>query len=487
MAKSGFKIESKLTLRDGDLLLLTFDGSKPLFKAADLHPEIRPVRSEKRDQSWVTVYAGKLSGKRLLVLATDLKSKDRELVQQMKIAVSKAVACCRREGLRRIQVPLSGNKAIKLSAAVHEGAVLGGHCFDRYLAKKTRIVPVQAVVSQKQLGAARSKARQNAIVFQEVNSGRDLISEPANIATPAFIASTFRKAGKASGLQVTVWDRKRLEKENCGGVLAVGGASSVPPRMVIGRYRPTGKAARHLVLVGKGVSFDTGGYSLKLPSGMGDMKADMAGAAAVFFATCAIARLKLPLKVTVITPLVENAIGQGGFRPGDILKTRSGKTVQVDNTDAEGRLILADALDVAAGMKPDMVLDVATLTGASVVALGLEIAALFSNDSRLASAIIAASAETGEMFWELPLYRPYAKGLRGPTADIRNLAGDRWGGAIVAALFLQNWIPEDLSWAHLDIAGSVFGDKILCHLGPGGKGFGIKTLVEFAGRTAGKK
>ncbi len=487
MAKSCFKIGSKLMLRDGDLLLLTFDEGKPLFKAAELPRGIRPVKFKERDQSWLTVFAGKLSGKRLLVVAVDLKSKDRDRDQQMKIEVSKAVTCCRREGLRRIQVPLSGNNANKLSAAVHEGAVLGGHCFDRYLAKKTKIVPVLAVLSQKQLGVARSKARQNAVVFQEVNSGRDLISEPANIATPAFIASTFRKAGKAAGLQVTVWDRKRLEKENCGGVLAVGGASSVPPRMVIGRYRPAGKAAKHLVLVGKGVSFDSGGYSLKPSSGMGDMKADMAGAAAVFFATCAIARLKLPLKVTVITPLVENVIGQGGYRPGDILKTRSGKTVQVDNTDAEGRLILADALDVAAGMKPDMVIDLATLTGSCVVALGLEIAALFSNDTGLASAIIAAGAETGEMFWELPLYRPYAKGLRAPAADLRNIVGDRWGGAIIAALFLQNWVPEDLAWAHLDIAGSALGGKALGHLGPGGKGFGIKTLVEFASRTAGKK
>ncbi len=376
-------------------------------------------------------------------------------------------------------VLLDGKRGGEFCRAVHEGAVLGGYRFDKYLGKRKPSLPVVAAVGSA-VRKERVRARTDAALFAEVNAGRDIVNEPGNVANPSSVAAAFRRAGRKAGMRVEVWDRRRLEREKCGGVLAVGGASATPPKLVIGRYSPRKSCAEHLVLVGKGVTFDTGGYSIKPPAGMGSMKCDMGGAAATFHAACAIARLKLPIKVTVVTPLVENAIGGSAYRPGDILRTRSGRTVQVDNTDAEGRLILADGLDIAGELKPTVVVDAATLTGACVVALGTEIAAVYASEKRLATKIIAAGETWGERFWQMPLYAPYSQGLKTPAADIRNISGDRWAGSITAALFLENWAPKNVPWAHLDIAGSVFSDKAVKHLGPGAQGFAIMTLVELA-------
>jgi leucyl aminopeptidase len=382
-------------------------------------------------------------------------------------------------GHSRVLVFLNSAGGRELLPAAHEGAVLGGYRFDRYLQKKWKPVPVQAVIG-KGVTAIRKVLRSNAIVFEETNAARDIINEPGNAANPATVAAHYRRAGLRAGMKVEVWNEKKLVREKCGGILAVGNASVVRPRMVIARYTPRGRNLKHLVLVGKGVTFDTGGYSIKPGAGMGAMKCDMGGSAAVFHAACAVARLKLPVKVTAITPLAENAIDGKGYRPGDILRSRSGKTVQVDNTDAEGRLILIDALDVAAELKPDVIIDAATLTGACVVALGTEIAAVYATEDKLAQRIVNSGRSWGEAFWHMPLYKPYAAGLKAPVADVRNITSDRWAGSITAALFLQHWVPDKVDWAHLDIAGSAFSDKAVNHLAEGAQGFGVKTLAELA-------
>ncbi len=479
MATSRFSIVESYKLAAGDLVLLPFLKKTALFAPGKLTAGLRGASAGEKAGASSTVCAGKVGRGRFLGLAKRVDSSDYSDLDGMKIAVSESLARVRKERLKRVVLLLDGKRGGEFCRAAHEGAVLGGYCFDKYLKERRDPVAVVAVVG-KALKAARAQARKDAELFAEVNSGRDIINEPGNAANPATVAAHFRRAGRRAGMRIEIWDRKRLEREKCGGVLAVGSASATPPRLVIGRYSPRRSSGEHLVLVGKGVTFDTGGYSLKAGPGMGMMKCDMGGASATFHAACAIARLKLPVKVTVITPLVENAIGRGGYRPGDILRTRSGRTVQVDNTDAEGRLILTDALTIAGEQKPTMVIDAATLTGACVVALGNEIAALYASDKRLARKITAAGETCGEAFWEMPLYAAYRNGLKTPAADIKNVTGDRWAGSITAALFLRNWAPEKVPWAHLDIAGTIFSEKPVKHLGPGAQGFAIKTLVELA-------
>jgi leucyl aminopeptidase len=254
-------------------------------------------------------------------------------------------------------------------------------------------------------------------------------------------------------------------------------------------YKPSGKARakrRKLVLVGKGVTFDSGGLNLKPSASMLDMKCDMAGAAAVAGAMSALRDLDCPVEVHGLVGLVENMTGAAAYKPGDILKTYHGKTVEIGNTDAEGRLVLADVLAYAAKtLKPDAMIDLATLTGACVVALGTGATGLFTRDEALRDALLAAAGEAGEKVWPLPMYEDYLESLQGGPADLRNV-GERWGGAITAALFLGEFVPDDLAWAHLDIAGPAFRDKASPDSVAGGSGAGVPTVlrwIESAART----
>lgn len=247
------------------------------------------------------------------------------------------------------------------------------------------------------------------------------------------------------------------------------------PKLIIGEYRPRG-ASMHLVLVGKGITFDTGGYCLKPASSQIGMKYDMGGAAAVLGAGMAMAALKLPIRLTVLAPLAENDISSSAYHTTDIIQMRSGRSVQVDNTDAEGRLILADALTLACERKPDWIIDAATLTGACCVALGEDIAGLFGDNEELNETLIKCGGECGEHFWPLPLHMPYMEELKTVSADCRNIGG-KWGGALTAALFLKKFVDDEVPWIHLDIAGPAVKEEPLGHLGKGAKGFGVKTLV----------
>ena len=277
---------------------------------------------------------------------------------------------------------------------------------------------------------------------------------------------------------MTVWDEKRLFKEKCGGILAVGGGSASKPRLVMASYSPA-KAKTHLALVGKGVTFDSGGYSLKPSKSMTEMKFDMGGAAMMFGAVCAIAALKLPVMVTTYLPLAHNAISQDSYNVSDVVTTRSGQTVEVHNTDAEGRIILSDALTVACEHKPDFLIDSATLTGAAVVGLGEDIAAVYGTSKKMVNQMLLAADAAGEYMWHMPLHMEYDSQLESVIADMKNIGGS-WGGSITAALFLKRFVKDVNNWMHIDIAGP--GCKIdpLEHLGKGAKGFGISSIVQFA-------
>jgi leucyl aminopeptidase len=305
---------------------------------------------------------------------------------------------------------------------------------------------------------------------------RDLANTPSNVKNPAWLAGT---AAKVAGprVEVTIRDEKWLATQGFGGVLAVGGGSASPPRLIEMAYRPSG-ASRHLLLVGKGITFDTGGLSIKPADGMHLMRTDMAGGAAVIAAVRAIAELELPVRVTALVPSAENHVSGSSYRPGDIVRHYGGRTTEVGNTDAEGRMVLADALTY--GIKrftPDYVVDAATLTGAMKVSLGLRTGGLFATDDTLAELVAAAGERVGEAWWRMPLVEDYAENVRGEIGDVRQAPGGP--GAITAALFLREF-TEGLPWAHLDIAGPARSEKNYDEVVPGATGFAARTLVELA-------
>ncbi len=479
MAVPEFKILKRYSLRGGDVVLLPFFDEKtpcfPMTTAATLTDPIHPPETKGGKR---VVHASTVKEKGVMVITVRLDSPHLSPEASLKKAVASAIADYG-EGFSRVVVMLDSDHAF-LTSAVQEGALLGGYRFDKYLSERKPLPSVATFLPAALSVSIEERLDREAILFKWVNFARDILNEPPNAIDPVSLAEIFRSEGKKAGMKVTVWDEKRLEKERCGGVLAVGMGSEHPPRMVIGQYKGR-KASSRLVLIGKGITFDTGGYCLKPPSAQEGMKYDMSGAAAVFAAACALAQLKVPVNLTVITPLAENAISHRSFMTSDIIVTRCGKSVQVDNTDAEGRLILADALCLASEQQPDVMIDVATLTGACVVALGEDVAGLFSNSRDLAMKIIESGESVQEHFWELPLYAPYSEQLKAEVADLKNIGG-KWGGAITAALFLKEFIDEKTTWAHLDIAGPGVKEEALDHLGKGAKGFGVKTLVTLASR-----
>jgi leucyl aminopeptidase len=358
--------------------------------------------------------------------------------------------------------------------AVVEGSLLGGYRFQTYKSNDSdrRVRQVDVV------DADADALVRSLVLCEATNLSRDWVNTPAKDESPAALAEAMADAAEAAGVSVEIWDRSKIESEGLGALLGVAAGSDRDPRVVILDYSPE-DAKRHLALVGKGITFDSGGLSLKTAKGMEDMKVDMAGAAAVVGATAAIARLGLPVRVTTVTPLTDNAVGGDATRPGDVLRPAEGPTIEVTNTDAEGRLILADGLSVARRYEPDVIVDVATLTGAAHVALGDKYAALFSSDPDLAEDILAAASRAGEPFWELPLVKEYRKLLDSAVADLKNSSSSRYGGAIVAALFLAEY-AGDGPWAHLDIAGPALARDTAGELVKGASGVGVRTLVELA-------
>jgi leucyl aminopeptidase len=298
---------------------------------------------------------------------------------------------------------------------------------------------------------------------------------------PESFAAEAVRVAEACGMAIEVWDQARLEAERCGSLLAVARGSSREPRLVILKYSGGASDQAPLALVGKGVTFDSGGLSIKPTDGMKTMKCDMAGAATVLGAMQAIARLKLPVNVVGLCGLVENMLSGDSYKLGDVLRARSGKTIEVLNTDAEGRLVLADVLDVCVGLGPARIIDLATLTGACVVALGNDVAGLMTNNSGWAEAVLDAADTCGEAIWELPMFSEYGDQIRSEVADIKNVGDGRWGGAITAAKFLEEFVAEK-PWVHLDIAGPAFLESPKPWLDAGGSGFGVRTLVEVAKR-----
>jgi len=361
-------------------------------------------------------------------------------------------------------------------------ASIADYAFDRFKSKKNEFDKIDGLhifplskESEEELEARLNSVR---LLRTSVQLARDLANRPGNDLTPETMATAARDmAEDLNGLRVTILGKKELLKEKMGGILAVSQGSEEEPRMIILEHRPK-KPKRSVVLIGKGITFDSGGISLKPSKGMGDMKFDMAGAATVIGVMRAVAELELPIKVVGLVPTAENMPSGTAIKPGDIITTSSGKTVEVDNTDAEGRLLLADALHYATRFNPDIIIDFATLTGACVVALGHEAAGIMGNDKNLQTTLATIGEKVGERVWPLPNYDEYLSYLESDWADLKN-AGSRWGGAVTAGVFLKQFVPEKASWAHIDIAGVGYLDKVHNGLPKGATGFGVVLTTTF--------
>lgn len=321
--------------------------------------------------------------------------------------------------------------------------------------------------------------RTGRLLGNSMNLTRRLVNLPADEIYPASFAEECEIVGQQAGFEVEVWDEHRLEQEKCGAHLAVARGSSRPPRLVIMRYQGGGSDKPWLGLVGKGVTFDSGGLSLKPSEAMFDMKCDMAGAATVVGAMQAIAQLELPVNVVGLAGLAENMVSGSSYKLGDVLTARNGKTIEVHNTDAEGRLVLADTLDVAREQGVAHLVDLATLTGACMVALGRRVVGQMSNDESWSEEVRAASLAVGESMWPLPMFPEYGELIKSEVADIKNVGDGRWGGAITAGKFLEEFVG-DTPWVHLDIAGPSFADKGSAWIDGGASGVMVRTIVELA-------
>ncbi|GIU93276.1 MAG: putative cytosol aminopeptidase [Acidimicrobiia bacterium] len=391
---------------------------------------------------------------------------DHEAVRQAAGYARRAVDWARTLATTLASIPIEG-----AAAATVEGFGLADYAFTEYRSQPASDETVLELVGR----APRPEVDRAQVVVDAVGMARDLVNRPAADKPPRALASGIAEE-MPPGVEAEIWGPDRLREERLAGILAVGAGSHREPCLLQLRYRGGGP---RLCLVGKGVTFDSGGLSLKNPDQMEAMKTDMAGGAAVAAATWAIARLGVPLDVTTYVPLAENMPGGGAQRPGDVIRYRNGKTVEVLNTDAEGRLILADALCLASEVEPELIVDVATLTGACKIALGEKIAGLFGRPDEAVERVRAAAEAAGERVWPMPLPADYRRLIDSDVADMKNTGG-RFGGAITAAALLAEFVGEGIPWAHLDVAGPARSGQAEHYVPKGATGFGVRTLVELA-------
>jgi len=365
--------------------------------------------------------------------------------------------------------------------AIAEGTMLGSYAYENYKSdeddKHERVTEVSIAIDRPSekfkkaldFGAALAEATVRA---------RDMINTPANYMTPSHLIVEAKRIAKTAGLSCTVYDKKRMADEKMECILSVAKGSEEPPALIVLEYCPKKKPKKHVVLVGKGVTFDAGGISLKPPQGMPTMKDDMAGAAAVIAAMSTIGNFKPGIKVTAIIPAVENLPDGKALKPGDIIRAKNGKTIEIITTDAEGRLILADALVLASEMKPSAIVDLATLTGGALYCCGELYSLIMGNDERLIAKMMAAAKSSGEPMWQLPMVEEYKKGYTSGIADLKN-SGKSKAQTIMGAIFLREFVDEKIPWAHIDIAASSWTEEKLPLSDLGGTGAMTRSLIEF--------
>ncbi len=395
----------------------------------------------------------------------------------VRVAASAAVGEANRAKFKKVVSDVLGLDKLntKAAKATAEGLLIGSYKFDKYMEEKNSLESITVFGDVK----LKDSFEMGKLLADATNFAREIVNEPGNVITPVKLADLAVKISKQYGFSCNVFDEKKLKENKMVGILAVGNGSANPPRFIHMTYKPR-NAKKRIVLVGKGVTFDSGGLNIKPEQYMKTMKADKAAACAVLGIMKAVGELKPDLEVHGLIPTVENMPDGKAYRPDDILVFKNGKSVEVHSTDAEGRLILADALIYGSDLKPDIMIDMATLTGACVVALGPYISGLFTDDDKLAKGILDASKGTGEKLWRMPLDKDLEKDIKGDYSDIQNVGKIRYGGAITAGLFLKNFVGKGVkSWAHLDIAGPAFISKPWKYYESGATGQPVRTIVEF--------
>lgn len=427
---------------------------------------------------------GKIISSRVFVVGLGKKSEfDLLCARKVFASLGKAV---KESGVKTLGLTPSFAKETKISLvqaaqALVEGFLLGTYKFLVYNEKeKEKEKQIEEVVvavrTASELMALKKGVEIGEVFAKATIFARDLVNEPSSVTTPTHLAGVARKMA-VGGLKCRVFDRAKMRQMGMGGILGVSQGSEEPPKLIRLEYKPN-EATKKIVLVGKGVTFDAGGLSLKPQEAMETMKMDMAGGAALLGIFKALLELKSKVWVIGLIPAVENMPSGKALKPGDIIKTYSGKTIEVSNTDAEGRIILADALALGLKDKPDLILDLATLTGACMVALGQDVAGIFGTDGEWIKKIQEAARNVGEKIWPMPLVNEYKELIKSEIAEIRNVSKTKYGGAITAALFLQEFVDKT-PWVHLDIAGPAYAEKGSSLVPVGGSGFGVRTILEF--------
>lgn len=405
-----------------------------------------------------------------------------KITERLRKATSKLVRAGNKLQLKNVAIEDFSHKEISSSVrgqAFAEGAVLGDYRYDAYKSKiETKKTVAEVVVLTSEASALQKGLELGAVFAEATNQARDMVNMPACDMTPRRMADEAKKIAKLPGLSVKILTKAEIEKLGMGLFLAVAVGSVEPPYFIHLQYRPTGKPKKKIAIIGKGVTFDSGGLSLKTAQSMETMKDDMSGSAAMVSVMKALSALKLPIEVHGFAAMTENMPSGSAERPGDIARSMNGKTVEILNTDAEGRLTLADALTYAQQQKPDLMIDMATLTGACVVALGELCSGILGNNQDLIDQLIHSGKKAGENLWQLPLMDEYKEELKSSIADLKNVGG-RWGGTINGALFLQEFVDSKVPWAHIDIAGPSWTEKGLDYCPRGGTGHIVRTLLHF--------
>lgn len=421
------------------------------------------------------------------ILLVGLGEKGKWNLRRAVLVARQIVVVAKAEKILQLSLPFDNFVVVgvtdeRLGQTVAENAVMANYEFTQYRTKPEKVFSVSSInffTLAKSYQAVQKGIEVGLIMGEQVNLARDLGNIPGGEMTPKLLAEKARQAGKQNKFKVRILDVTEIKRLKMGAILGVAKGSAEQPRFIIMEYNGGKKSQRPLVFVGKGVTFDTGGLNLKPGKNMNDMHLDMLGGAAVIAALSAIAKLKLPANVVGLVPAVENMPGNAGYRPGDLLRSMSGKTIEIQNTDAEGRVILADALTYAERFNPEVVLDIATLTGACMVALGLQASGLMTTSSSLQAELMAVGESSGDYVWPLPMWEEYEDEVKGTFGDVQNDGKNSpYGGAIAGAMFLKQFVGKAL-WAHLDIAGPMktFDGQFLAK---GASGVGVRLLVEFA-------
>lgn len=442
---------------------------------------------KENETAYFHVNGGKLKFKRLLLVGCG--ERDSYKSAQVTQMAGTSTRFLRGKNVQDIAIaPRSDDDAERVAQTVVVGGVMGLFEPDKYRTKdkeKREIKSITVVIEDADKKAVERGVDRGLIIGESINFTRDMANEPGGYMTPTIMADRAKRVAKEFGLSIDVIDQKQMEKLGMGSLLGVARGSDEPPKLIIMKYQPSrfrGKKDGLLALVGKGVTFDSGGISLKPGENMELMKYDMTGAATVIGTMRAIAQLKPSIPVLGVAPCTENLPSGKATKPGDVLRAMTGKTIEVINTDAEGRLILADAIAYAKKLGATRIIDMATLTGAVSIALGDVHTAILGTDQELIDEVIASGVEVGEKFWQLPLDKEYTNQIKSDIADIKNVGGKK-AGTITAAAFLKEF-SEETPWAHLDIAGTAWGDPATPFRSKGPTGIAVRTLIEFIERSA---